>query len=254
MKVKILIVFLIIIFSVSAGFSLENARAITEFGIWNTELSGKADINNVRFDFKENGDFKNKNILSFGGEYRTGNVSSISFDYHKFDFSGTINTAINIGSIAYASGADLTLEQSVFEILGHRNLKKGARGFLELIYGAKLFSNELNARNTTGKSSEKYTFPLPQIGIAGEYKLHDHWKFIGEFYGISLLKGNSGAKSKTLETAVQYTFFKKHKDRKKYADWYARLGWRAEYLNGRDNNDEFTVDFEGVRLTLSAKI
>lgn len=227
-------------------------------GVWNTELFGEATIDTVKFNLKGNGNFGKENNVHFGWTWKTGKLSDVQIVFTQIKNAGTINKNITINNIAYNAGATVNLELSTFDILGHRELSKGEQGWLDFVYGIKMINFDVNATgrdalNVARTSSESFNVPLPQFGLAGEYYINPRWTAYGSFYGFSINRDNKGGTVKTFDGGFQYRFNPKHDVATDKVDWYAQLGWKAQYLRAKDRNDEVIIDHEGPRLVFVGK-
>jgi len=264
MKTKVFLVVLLMVALVAVSFTPAMAREgknlnDVRLGGWDTELYGQARIDGVSFNFKGNGNFDKESSVDFFWKHKIGKLSDVSITYHNVENSGTINVPVTINNIVFAANANLTMEMSSIDVLGYRELTSGPKGYIDFMYGLKFMDFDFDANLGGVAASDSFTFPLPEIGVGGEYYFNDRWTFAGSFYGFSINRDDAGGLVKTFDTAVRYRFNPKHDSKVDKVDWYAELGWKAQYVSGHDDNatagirDEITVDHEGLRFGIVGK-
>ncbi len=257
-------IFVIVLLMVTIAFSPAVAREgkilnETRFGMWQTELYGAIRIDGVAFNLKGNGNFDKESSVDFHWKRKIGKLSDVSITYHNIQNSGTINIPITINSIAFGANASLDMELTSIDIIGYREIASGPKGYIDFMYGLKFMDYDFKAVGAGLTANESFKFPLPQFGIGGEYFFNEKWNFQGSFMGFSINRDDAGGTVKTIDAAFQYRFNPKHDSKTDKVDWYAQLGYKAQYLSGHDSNatagvrDEITVDHEGVRLSIVGK-
>ncbi len=229
-------------------------------GLWNTELFGYATIDGNPFNLQGNADFDKETAVDFEWKWKVGKLSDVQIVYHGIENTGVVNKDVTVNGVRYAANATVNMELSTVDLLGFRELTKGEQGWLDFVYGLKFMNFDVTASgkdfatNTVNvSSSESFNFPLPQFGLAGEYYMNPRWTAYGSFYGFTLNRDDKGGTVKTLDAGFQYRFNPKHDAKTEKVDWYAQLGWKAQYLRGKDGNDEIVIDHEGPRLVFVGK-
>lgn len=245
---------------VAPGFAREGkAPHAGSLGLWQTRLFGEANIEGVKFNLKGNGNFGRENSLHAGFAWSTGKLSDVGIGYAKVDHAGTIDKSVRIGGLTYVAGANVNLEVGALDLLGRRELTRGDRGFVDLVYGLKFVSVDVAAtgRDNLGNalaSARSFSAPFPQLGLAGEHAFDARWTVYGACYGFTVNRSGKGGTAKTMDVGVRRRLAPPVANGvPRRVDWSAEFGWKAQYLRAKDGADEVILDHEGPRLTLVGK-
>lgn len=250
----ILTLLLAAILAATPALAREGKYAHTgSLGMWNTELFGSATIGGQSFNLVGNGNFAKETVPAVGFIWRVGKLSDVEIAYSAVENIGTINKAIRINGTNFPLNSTVTLKLSAFDLLGHREIYKDTRGWLDFIYGVKVIGLDVSAAGGGLANSQSFSVPLPQFGFAGEYFMNPRWTLYGSFSGFSVNRDTAGGTVKNFDSGVQYRFNPKHDPKVDKVDWFAKLGWKAQYIKGKDNADEVTIDHEGVVLSIVGK-
>ncbi|MEZ7891792.1 MAG: hypothetical protein QMC67_08585 [Candidatus Wallbacteria bacterium] len=240
-----------------------------ELSIWNTDLYGSLELNNTGYSLKSNfkgdGNFSKKNAASFGWTYSTGKLSDVYVGYTQIKNSGNLRAYstgnVNFNGVVFSNtgtaNINLDIKLDAFDIMGARELTKGEKGYVDFIYGFKIMKFNIDAVGTdagftNARSSYSITLPLPNFGVRGVYNFAKDWNFYGMFSGFSINRSGKSGTLKNIDTGFEYHIPQKsvgvdNKNNQKI-DWYVQLGYRAEYIKGKDDNNTIVIDHEGPQL------
>jgi len=256
-----------------------------ELSIWSFKPHGSLNLGNNNYSLRTNiqGDktsgFGNKTTAGFGWNFNIGKLSDVYVGFTTVKDSGTLrangtgNVTIdgkNFGAAGVATiNTDLKLD--IFDILGGRELTRGENGFVDFIYGIKFMKmnfNATDAANANTSASYSLSVPMLNLGLRGVYYINNNWNLYGSFSGFSINRSGKSGTLKSLDAGVEYHFAKHNRGCKvckayktcancaaakvneKKVEWYAQLGYKAEYIKGTDNQNTVVLDHEGPQLKI----
>ncbi len=273
MKIKGLVIALLtVILLTNVAFARDGKFAHNpELTVFSNKLHGNLNLNNnndfgLQTDFQ--GDkisgFGNKTSAGFGWLFNIGKLSDIYAHYEQLKSSGRLNvkasgkTTVTLNGKTFGvagSGKaviDADIKIDCFDILGARELTKGENGYLDFVYGFKIMKATLDAvdaNNAANSASYSLTLPLPNFGVRGFHKINDNWGFYGQFSGFSLNRSGKSGTLRDLDLGFEFAFKGMlSKEYTKKIEWFARIGYKDQYLKGKDNNNELVMEYKGPVL------
>ncbi len=241
-----------------------------ELTVFSSKLNGNLNLNNTNFglktDFQDNkvSGFGSKTSVGFGWLFNIGKLSDIYAHYEQLKSSGRLNVTaagkavVSLNGQNFVTNAagqaviDADLKIDCFDLLGARELTKGENGYIDFIYGFKIMKATLDAvdaNNIANRANYSLTLPLPNFGFRGFHKFNSSWGFYGQFSGFSLNKSGKTGTLRDMDLGFEYALkCKSSCESTCRTEWFVRLGYKDQYLKGKDENNELVLEYKGPVL------
>jgi len=222
-------------------------RRNAEVAFWQSSLGGGLVTHGMDLDLDGGVDISRRNRFDLAFQTSLTRRDHVSASFFAFEHEGTLAGRVTYDARLYTPGAAVEQRERQFDLGGSRTLHHGARGWVDMLYGAKWLQVDFDMTQTvpagrqTAFWNQHYT--VPYLGVAGRSRLGS-WSWVtGGWKFSSLGSGGDSVRTSDLDLGVLVGV---RPDRESHqVDWYGRLGFRDFRFHGDDGNSESRVEFRG---------
>jgi hypothetical protein len=161
-----------------------------------------------------------------------------------------------VANIAHAAGNQLTIKYTSADILIDRPLLNWAKGGINFLYGVRQLRIDSEATSNAGTGKERFSSPLPQLGLHFTYNPLEKFQCYGKIQGITEIGNTKGGSNTGFELGIVYLPTLDLEKNTIFENWQFRLGWKQERISLFDKttvtNDNINLKWSGIRFGVEA--